>query len=135
MPEDHRSDTSSECQARARWYPTPEVRVVNPEPSKTVPQGEQGELWFRSKQLMKGYHNKPEATAEAVTADGWFRTGDIGRVDGGGYIFVEDRPEGHDHLRRREHLLDRGGAGAGPSIPLSWTSRSSACPTTNGARL
>ncbi len=40
---------------------------------------------------MKGYHNKPEATAEAVTKDGWFRTGDIGRVDDGGYIFVEDR--------------------------------------------
>ncbi len=48
-------------------------------------------MWFRSKQLMKGYHNKPEATAEAVTEDGWFRTGDIGRVDDGGYIFVEDR--------------------------------------------
>ena len=40
---------------------------------------------------MKGYHNKPEATAEAITEDGWFRTGDIGRVDDGGYIFVEDR--------------------------------------------
>ncbi len=48
-------------------------------------------MWFRSKQLMKGYHNKPEATAEAITEDGWFRTGDIGRVDDGGYIFVEDR--------------------------------------------
>ncbi|MEG7364396.1 fatty-acid--CoA ligase, partial [Pseudomonas citronellolis] len=40
---------------------------------------------------MKGYHNRPEATAEAITDDGWFRTGDIGRVDEGGYIFVEDR--------------------------------------------
>ena len=40
---------------------------------------------------MKGYHNKPEATAEAITDDGWFRTGDIGRVDADGYIFVEDR--------------------------------------------
>ena len=59
--------------------------------SRTSPQGEQGELWFRSKQLMKGYHNKPDATDEAITEDGWFRTGDIGRVDDGGYIFVEDR--------------------------------------------
>ena len=40
---------------------------------------------------MKGYHNKPDATAEAITDDGWFRTGDIGRVDADGYIFVEDR--------------------------------------------
>ncbi|MBU3750470.1 MAG: long-chain fatty acid--CoA ligase, partial [Mycobacterium sp.] len=41
--------------------------------------------------LMQGYHNKPEATAEVITADGWFRTGDIGRVDDGGFVFVEDR--------------------------------------------
>ena len=67
------------------------MRVVDPDTLEDVPQGEQGELWFRSPQLMKGYHNKPEATAEAITEDGWFRTGDIGRVDDGGYIFVEDR--------------------------------------------
>jgi fatty-acyl-CoA synthase/long-chain acyl-CoA synthetase len=65
--------------------------VVNPDTLEDVPEGEQGELWFRSPQLMKGYHNKPEATAESITEDGWFRTGDIGRVDDGGYIFVEDR--------------------------------------------
>jgi acyl-CoA synthetase (AMP-forming)/AMP-acid ligase II len=40
---------------------------------------------------MEGYHNKPEATAETITADGWFRSGDIGRVDDEGFIFVEDR--------------------------------------------
>jgi acyl-CoA synthetase (AMP-forming)/AMP-acid ligase II len=56
-----------------------------------VPDGDQGELWFRTPQLMKGYLNKPEATAEAITPDGWFRTGDIGRVDADGYVFVEDR--------------------------------------------
>ncbi|MCB0923975.1 MAG: long-chain-fatty-acid--CoA ligase [Mycobacterium sp.] len=68
-----------------------EVRVVDPNTGADAPKGEPGELWFRTPQLMEGYHNKPEATAEAVTPDGWFRTGDIGRVDDGGFVFVEDR--------------------------------------------
>jgi acyl-CoA synthetase (AMP-forming)/AMP-acid ligase II len=91
MPEDHRSGSEERLSSAGTLVPNAEVRVVNPDTLEDVPQGEQGELWFRSKQLMKGYHNKPEATAEAVTEDGWFRTGDIGRVDDGGYIFVEDR--------------------------------------------
>src|SRR5258705_37792 len=91
MPEDHRSDNVERMSSAGTLVPNAEVRVVNPDTLEDVPQGEQGELWFRSKQLMKGYHNKPEATAEAITEDGWFRTGDIGRVDDGGYIFVEDR--------------------------------------------
>jgi acyl-CoA synthetase (AMP-forming)/AMP-acid ligase II len=68
-----------------------EVRVVNPDTLEDVASGQPGELWFRTPQLMQGYHNKPEATAETITADGWFRSGDIGRVDDGGFIFVEDR--------------------------------------------
>jgi acyl-CoA synthetase (AMP-forming)/AMP-acid ligase II len=40
---------------------------------------------------MSGYLGKPGATAETITADGWLRTGDIGRVDDGGFIFIEDR--------------------------------------------
>jgi acyl-CoA synthetase (AMP-forming)/AMP-acid ligase II len=68
-----------------------EVKVVNPDTLEEVPQGQPGELWFRTPQLMEGYHNKPEATREAITSDGWFRTGDIGRVDDGGFVFVEDR--------------------------------------------
>ncbi len=92
LPEAHRNPGKEERLTSAgTLVPNAEVRVVDPDTLKDVPEGEQGELWFRTPQLMKGYHNKPEATAEAVTEDGWFRTGDIGRVDDGGYIFVEDR--------------------------------------------
>ncbi|MDT4999710.1 MAG: hypothetical protein QOK12_1815 [Mycobacterium sp.] len=92
LPEAHRDPGKEERLSSAgTLIPNAEVRVVNPDTLEDVPEGEQGELWFRSAQLMKGYHNKPEATAEAITEDGWFRTGDIGRVDEEGYIFVEDR--------------------------------------------
>src|SRR5882757_8318828 len=91
MPEDHRGENEERMTSAGKPVPGSEVRVVNPDTLEDAPAGEQGELWFRTKQLMKGYHNKPEATAEAITEDGWFRTGDIGRVDDGGYIFVEDR--------------------------------------------
>jgi acyl-CoA synthetase (AMP-forming)/AMP-acid ligase II len=40
---------------------------------------------------MQGYLGKPDDTAKVITDDGWFRTGDIGRVDEGGYVYVEDR--------------------------------------------
>jgi len=91
MPEDHRADNEERLVSAGTLVPGAEVRVVNPDTLEDVPAGEQGELWFRSAQLMKGYHKKPDATAEAITDDGWFRTGDIGRVDADGYIFVEDR--------------------------------------------
>ncbi len=91
MPEDHRSGPEERLSSAGTLVANAEVRVVDPDTLEDVPAGAQGELWFRSDQLMKGYHNKPEATAEAITSDGWFRTGDIGRVDEGGYIFVEDR--------------------------------------------
>lgn len=92
LPEAHRDPGREERLSSAgTLVPNAEVRVVDPDTLDDVPAGEQGELWFRSPQLMKGYHNKPDATAEAITEDGWFRTGDIGRVDDGGYIFVEDR--------------------------------------------
>jgi acyl-CoA synthetase (AMP-forming)/AMP-acid ligase II len=91
MPEDHRTGTEERLSSAGTLVPNAEVKVVDPDTLEEVPAGAQGELWFRSGQLMKGYHNKPDATAEAITDDGWFRTGDIGRIDDGGYIFVEDR--------------------------------------------
>jgi len=71
--------------------PECEVRVVDPATLEDLPVGEHGEIWLKTPQLMKGYLGKPEETAKVITADGWFRTGDMGRVDEGGFVFVEDR--------------------------------------------
>ena len=91
-PEAHRDESHPERLVSAgQPAEKVEVRVVNPDTLADVPKGQPGELWFRTPQLMEGYHNKPEATAETITADGWFRTGDIGRIDDGGFVFVEDR--------------------------------------------
>lgn len=90
--QDHRAtDRPDRLVSAGRPLGEVEVRVVDPDSLDEVACGEQGELWFRTPQLMKGYHGRPDATVEAVTADGWFRTGDIGRVDADGYVFVEDR--------------------------------------------
>jgi 4-coumarate--CoA ligase len=53
--------------------------------------GEAGELWFRGPNVFLGYLNRPEATADCVTKDGYYRTGDIGYVDAEGNFFVTDR--------------------------------------------
>ena len=73
-----------------RPYPWVAVRIVLPDGSEAA-EGEVGELWVRSPQVMAGYWRNPEATADAITADGWFRTGDAGYRDRDGYLYLYDR--------------------------------------------
>ncbi|PWW51976.1 long-chain acyl-CoA synthetase [Actinokineospora spheciospongiae] len=70
--------------------PDTEVRVEPVEGGAPLPPGERGEICLRGPQVMEGYHNHPEATAE-VLVDGWLHTGDIGVVDEDGYLFIVDR--------------------------------------------
>ncbi len=75
-----------------------EMRLVDGD-GNDVPPGEVGEIAIRGYNVMKGYWGKPEATAEAIP-DGWFRTGDMGRVDSDGYYYIVDR---------KKEMIIRGG--------------------------
>jgi acyl-CoA synthetase (AMP-forming)/AMP-acid ligase II len=68
-----------------------EIEVRDPATGEPVPTGEPGEIWVRTEQIMGGYWGKPEATAAAVTEDGWLRSGDGGHLDADGYLYVTDR--------------------------------------------
>lgn len=72
-----------------RCVPGADLRVVDPATGHDLPDGEIGELWFRGPNVVRGYWNNPQATAEAFV-DGWFRTGDLGRVHDG-WVYVVDR--------------------------------------------
>lgn len=92
MPDVHRDEAQIERMASAGTpIPGVEVRIVDPVTLEDAPSGTTGELWWRSDQCTPGYLGKPEATAETITADGWLRSGDMGRADDGGFIFIEDR--------------------------------------------
>jgi len=64
---------------------------VNDTDNKELPQGEKGEICLKGPNIMKGYWNRPEATAEAIDTQGWFHSGDIGYIDEDGFLFICDR--------------------------------------------
>ncbi len=88
-PQNGGDDYLTHPTSTGRATPILQVEVRDPD-GEPVPVGERGEIWFRGPNLIRGYWNNPEATAE-VLVDGWLRSGDIGRVDDDGFVYVEDR--------------------------------------------
>jgi acyl-CoA synthetase (AMP-forming)/AMP-acid ligase II len=68
-----------------------ECRIVDPETSRDVAPGTDGEIWIRGPQVMRGYLHRPDETRAVLDADGWFRTGDLGHADEDGDVFIVDR--------------------------------------------
>jgi long-chain acyl-CoA synthetase len=87
-----------------RQYINMEMQIVD-DADRPLPTGQRGEICIRGPVVMRGYHNKPEATAETVR-DGWLHTGDIGYLDADGFLFVVDR---------KKDMIIRGGENIFPA--------------------
>jgi long-chain acyl-CoA synthetase len=88
-PQNGGADYLSHPTSTGRATPILSIEIRD-EMGEPVPVGERGEIWFKGPNLIRGYWNRPEATAETIV-DGWLRTGDIGRLDDEGFVYVEDR--------------------------------------------
>lgn len=87
----NRPEDPAEIRLGTGGYPLPtvEVRITDPATGRALPQGEQGETQLRGIGMFSGYHNADELTSASFTDDGWFRTGDVGRLDEAGrYTFL-----------------------------------------------
>jgi long-chain acyl-CoA synthetase len=88
-PQNAGDDFVNNPKSTGRPVPIMDVKVTDLE-GNDLAVGETGEIWFRSPSLIRGYWNRPEATAETIV-DGWLRSGDIGHLDDEGYVYVSDR--------------------------------------------
>ena len=67
------------------------VRITHPETGEPQPLHESGMIWLKGPNVFKGYLDDPKRSAEVIDEEGWFRTGDIGRVDMDGFLYIEGR--------------------------------------------
>lgn len=88
-PQNAGDDYVRKPRSTGRAVPIVEVQCFDAD-MNPVPTGEVGEICFRGPHLIRGYWNKPEATADTIV-DGWLRSGDLGRIDDEGFVYVEDR--------------------------------------------
>lgn len=92
-PEDHLPDAPHPERRRSVGV-TPdgiEVRIADPKSGDEQPIDAVGEIWIRSRGVMKGYWNQPDETAASITPDGWLRSGDAAYRDADGYVYMYDR--------------------------------------------
>ena len=83
-----------------------EARIAHPETAAVCKDDEEGELQFRGALVTRGYYKKPDETAAAFTADGWFKTGDLGVRDAHGHVFFQGRLK--ETLRISHHMVAPG---------------------------
>jgi len=89
-PQNTGPDYLSHPTSTGRATPILEIEVRDPDTDEVLTPGQRGEIWFKGPHLIRGYWGDPEATAETIVK-GWLRSGDIGRVDEEGFVYVEDR--------------------------------------------
>jgi fatty-acyl-CoA synthase len=88
LPDD---DVGRRTETVGRAMPQIEIKIVEPETGRQLPDGQQGEVCCRGYSVMKGYYEMPEATARAIDEDGWLHSGDLGVLDGDGYLAITGR--------------------------------------------
>ena len=102
---DHRTQTVGEV------LPEMEVKIVNPATGEALGVNQPGELCVRGYNVMRGYYNNPEATAKAIDADGWLRTGDQATMDAEGFVRITGRIK---------DIIIRGGENISPKEVEDW---------------
>lgn len=88
-PQNAGADFVANPTSTGKPIPAMKMRITDPDGNE-LPVGETGEIWFSGPTLIKGYWNRPDATAETLV-DGWLRSGDIGHLDDDGWVYVSDR--------------------------------------------